>query len=58
MIGEILGSYRIVAPLGRGGMASIFVAEHQVLGHRVAIKVLRDLHFHDPTSQQRLLNEA
>lgn len=58
MIGEELGSYRIVGPLGRGGMASVFVGEHLVLGHRVAIKVLSDLHLHNPTSKKRFLNEA
>ena len=35
-----LGSYRIVDSIGQGGMGQVFKAEHAVLGHVVAIKVL------------------
>ncbi len=41
MIGEVLGSYRIVQKLGAGGMGEVYLAEHQVMDRKAAIKVLR-----------------
>ncbi len=38
--GFFLGGYRILRPLGAGGMGKVFLAAHEVDGQRVAIKVL------------------
>ncbi len=38
--GFFLGSYKLLAHLGTGGMNSVFLAEHTVMRRRVAIKVL------------------
>jgi serine/threonine-protein kinase len=42
-VGRVLsGRYRILAPLGVGGSAGVFVAEDVVLRRRVAVKVLHE----------------
>src|SRR4051812_23370422 len=40
MIGATVGSYRIVSALGKGAMGEVFLAEHQHIARRAAIKVL------------------
>src|SRR5512138_3331023 len=39
--GRTLGKYRMLEPLGRGGMAQVFKAYHPQLDRYVAVKVLR-----------------
>jgi serine/threonine protein kinase len=43
-----LGSYRLVAPLGAGGMGEVWRAEHRLLARSAAIKLIRPETLHDP----------
>lgn len=38
--GDFLGPYRLIEPLGRGGMGEVFAATNDRIGQRVAIKIL------------------
>ena len=41
LAGQTLGKYRILDPLGRGGMAQVYKAYHPQLDRYVAVKILR-----------------
>src|ERR1043165_6428841 len=38
-VGEVVQGYRITRFLGRGGFASVFLAQHEETGNKVALKV-------------------
>jgi serine/threonine-protein kinase len=56
--GAIIGSYRVLGPLGEGGMGQVYLAEHIRLGRKVAIKRLRSEHARDPALVRRFFAEA
>lgn len=54
-----IGPYGILAELGRGAQATVYLAEHRALGRRVALKVLhRALLSGDPLARLRFRREA
>jgi len=59
MIGETISHYRVIEKIGEGGMGVVYLAEHTLLGRRVAIKTIsanrdrQDQHF-----RSRFLREA
>jgi serine/threonine protein kinase/Flp pilus assembly protein TadD len=55
---QILGDFRILHEIGRGGMGVVFEAEQISLRRRVALKVLPTASTLDPRSLQRFRNEA
>jgi serine/threonine protein kinase len=54
----LLGDFRIVREVGRGGMGVVYEAEQVSLGRRVALKVLPFAATMDPRHLQRFHNEA
>jgi serine/threonine protein kinase len=40
VIGEVVGSYKLVKKLGEGGMGEVYLAEHKYIARRTAIKFL------------------
>jgi eukaryotic-like serine/threonine-protein kinase len=58
MINEVVGHYRILRPLGSGGMGLVYEAEDTKLGRRVALKFLQDSSLKDPSAVERFLREA
>jgi hypothetical protein len=39
-IGQTLGNHKVLSLIGRGGMGTVYLAEHTVLGRRSAMKIL------------------
>ena len=59
MIGQILAErYQIVAPIGEGGMALVFLAKDLRTGHNVAVKFLRPEFKENPDFLGRFHREA
>jgi serine/threonine protein kinase len=53
-----LGAYRLISPLGAGGMGEVWRAEDTRLLREVAIKILSDHIANDPEWKARFLREA
>ena len=58
MIGSLAGSYKVISFLAKGGMGEVFVAEHQVIGRRAAVKFLLPALSADRVIVKRFFNEA
>jgi beta-lactam-binding protein with PASTA domain/predicted Ser/Thr protein kinase len=59
LIGALFdGRYKILKKLGTGGMATVYLAEDQELGRRIAIKILNAKHASDKQFVERFRREA
>jgi eukaryotic-like serine/threonine-protein kinase len=58
MVGSTIGSYRILAKLGAGGMGEVYLADHTRLHRKVALKLLPPESATDAEANARLLREA
>ena len=56
--GKILGHYRLIAKIGKGGMADVYQARQESLDRTVALKVLPSTLRQDDTFQARFEREA
>jgi serine/threonine protein kinase, bacterial len=55
---KVVGSYRIVREIGRGGMGTVYEARHVVLPRRVAVKVMHGELRKHPGMATRVVQEA
>jgi serine/threonine-protein kinase len=58
VLGDTVGSYRIVEKLGGGGMGEVYLAEHTLIGRKVAVKLLLPELSHNGEIVTRFFNEA
>jgi eukaryotic-like serine/threonine-protein kinase len=58
VLGETVGTYRIVEAIGAGGVGSVYRAEHVLLGKPAAVKVLKPEYSSEPEIVERFFNEA
>src|SRR5262245_18741807 len=54
----MVGNYRLLHPLGEGGMGVVYEAEHVSMRRRAAVKVLRPWLIKDQQAVTRRFNEA
>src|SRR5215468_8465442 len=56
--GTQVGAYRVLRQIGKGGMGTVWLAEHVMLGRRAAIKLLHPMYTARPDIVTRFFNEA
>ena len=56
--GVQIGGYRVIRQIGEGGMGTVWIAEHAMLGRRAAIKILHPSYSTRQDIVTRFFNEA
>ncbi|MBN2577132.1 MAG: serine/threonine protein kinase [Deltaproteobacteria bacterium] len=57
-VGQTIGNYQITAKLGEGGMGVVYLAEHPVIGRKVAMKAIHPELSRNPEVVSRFVTEA
>src|SRR3954470_9342010 len=57
-VGQTIGNYNITAKLGEGGMGVVYLAEHPVIGRKVALKAIHPELSRNPEVVSRFITEA
>lgn len=58
LTGQTLGQYEIGQQLGKGGMATVYLARQTSIGRTVALKIMPAYFMHDPSFLQRFEREV
>lgn len=58
LIGVVLGNFRIMERLGAGGMGTVYLGQNELIGSKVAVKVLHPSLATDPVLVARFHSEA
>jgi eukaryotic-like serine/threonine-protein kinase len=57
-VGSTVGNYVVRSKIGEGGMGSVYMAEHPLIGRRVAIKAIHAEYARNPEAVSRFFTEA
>lgn len=57
-VGKTIGNYMLTAKLGEGGMGVVYLAEHPVIGRKVAMKAIHPELSRNPEVVSRFVTEA
>lgn len=58
LVGRLIGQYKILALIGRGGMGEVYLAEDTRLDRKVALKFLSNRFINDAWAKRQLMKEA
>jgi serine/threonine protein kinase/predicted Zn-dependent protease len=58
VLNQRIKHYKILEPIGKGGMGEVYLAKDTILDRKVALKFLSAERQQDPTARQKLLKEA
>jgi serine/threonine protein kinase len=56
--GFLVGPYKMLQPIGKGGMGAVYLAEHTRTGGRFAVKIMPPEKAEEPATLQRFYREA